>query len=1173
MLTVLTVVCGVVGVPAGNADAQTPGSAVLTRWDIFAATGGVDATSVTATRNPAAIARSPLDGSIWFLSRFPVMRLGRLDPVLPALNYTQWDVPTTAAGTPVGLVVSNTGDIWITNSGANEVIVKLAGTNDFRKFVINSLSGTTALPHRLAVSPDGSMGWVPVRSGSRSGVVRLPLDGSAATRLIYNVSNQDPRHVAFDSAGVVWFTNTVGNRLHRYDPAAAVSGNLKTWTLPAGTGPTGIHIVNKTLPDLGALKVCIASEGGVDSSSGQVMCLDVPAPINSATTVRIFARAPAPGFGYPQQIAGNAASDLFVTEQYGNAVSFISAIAAVTTTFPIVSGNSPLFQSLAQGTTVTTTPSAPVVFTVLPTQTTLTGSEDPAGHVRFSLPDLPPLVDQPGVPRPSRPVGITPATGDTGPATGSFFITESFDGPAPIATQMGGVVSQLTMAGEAPPAFEVIPDSLEFDADLGSTDVLVQQVSIAKAGGGTLAWSATVDKPWVMLSTTAPCATPPEEGTCGDTPATLTVTVDPAGFAAGMQTATITIVDPDGEAEDASVSLTLTIVERPTITVVPTELEFTAVASDPEVPPASQLFQILSAGAVPLEWTATLNLSGLQAQLEVAGQPLGPTVSGVGPAVVTVHIYDVGIPQVLTGSVTIESNATGPIVEVGITYTITDIGEPLSVDQPALTFLAQKGGAVPAPQTVRLSNAASFPMIWGTSLPYSAGPALPAWLTMSPSQATTAGGGFTDILFSVNHAALPAGAHSATIVIDDQPNANAPPVQINLLLTVQAPAVQLSTATVTASIDQGGAVAGGGFSVTNIGDAPLIFTPAVVENNGTGWLSVAPAGVVSIAPGQSQAFTLTIGSASLAPGTFSGQILISDPNSSNGDHTVGVTLTVIADLTPPVLTLPSPAPVEATGVSTPVTFTATASDAVEGSVAVTCAPLSGSGFPVGTTPVTCSAQDSKGNTATGSFNVVVQDTTAPVVMAPANQVLEATTSAGAVATFAATATDVAANTATATFTIEVVDTTPPTITAPADQLLELTSPAGAVATFAATATDTVSAVTITYSHASGSTFPLGTTTVTATATDAAGNAASATFTMTVQDTTAPVMTAPANQVLEATSAAGAVATVVVVMEVLIVVAVVMVTMRNRLSTPTWSMLVTTAIMTTATCARRASSRP
>src|SRR5207248_9939223 len=54
-------------------------------------------------------------------------------------------------------------------------------------------------------------------------------------------------------------------------------------------------------------------------------------------------------------------------------------------------------------------------------------------------------------------------------------------------------------------------------------------------------------------------------------------------------------------------------------------------------------------------------------------------------------------------------------------------------------------------------------------------------------------------------------------------------------------------------------------------------------------------------------------------------------------------------------------------------------------------------------------------------------------------------------------------------------------------------------------------------------FPLGTATVTCTAADTAGNTATATFTVRVVDTTAPVVTVPDDQTVEATGPAGATA--------------------------------------------------
>jgi hypothetical protein len=83
--------------------------------------------------------------------------------------------------------------------------------------------------------------------------------------------------------------------------------------------------------------------------------------------------------------------------------------------------------------------------------------------------------------------------------------------------------------------------------------------------------------------------------------------------------------------------------------------------------------------------------------------------------------------------------------------------------------------------------------------------------------------------------------------------------------------------------------------------------------------------------------------------------------------------------------------------------------------------------------------------------------------------------------------------------IKVVDTLPPTIACPADVIVAPGAAAQPV-DFKATATDACAAMTtIGYSHDPGSTFPVGKTPVTATATDATGNQASCTFSVVVQD--------------------------------------------------------------------------
>ncbi len=285
---------------------------------------------------------------------------------------------------------------------------------------------------------------------------------------------------------------------------------------------------------------------------------------------------------------------------------------------------------------------------------------------------------------------------------------------------------------------------------------------------------------------------------------------------------------------------------------------------------------------------------------------------------------------------------------------------------------------------------------------------------------------------------------------------------------------------------------------------------------------------------------------------------VTDSHGITGRDSFTVTVT---DTTPPALTVPASVSVPATsGSGAVVTYTATATDIVDGAVTPVCSPASGSQFSVGATTVTCTAADTRGNSGSGSFTVTVTagDTSPPTVTVPASMVLEATGPSGAIATFTASAaddvdgplpatctpasggtfpiaattvtcsaTDSHGNTGSASFTVTVRDATPPAVSVPPNATLTTTTNAPVAHTFAATAMDLVDGPLVPICiPPSGSLFPVGATTVTCTASDSHGNAGSASFTVTVTlvDTTAPVVTVPDNMIVEASGPAGAVVT-------------------------------------------------
>jgi hypothetical protein len=227
-----------------------------------------------------------------------------------------------------------------------------------------------------------------------------------------------------------------------------------------------------------------------------------------------------------------------------------------------------------------------------------------------------------------------------------------------------------------------------------------------------------------------------------------------------------------------------------------------------------------------------------------------------------------------------------------------------------------------------------------------------------------------------------------------------------------------------------------------------------------------------------------------------------------------------------------------------VTYAAPTADNGCSSLTVSCSPASGAFFPIGATNVLCTATDVSGITTTCTFKVTVSDTQPPTITCPANiNHANDHDQCGAVINYASptatdncpgvttscspasgthfsvgtttvtcTVTDAASNTSTCSFTVTVSDNQPPTITCP-PSIARSNAPnqCGTTATYPSPqVTDNQPGATAVCSPASGAFFPVGVNTVTCTATDAGGNHASCSFTVTVEDTQSPTIVCPAN---------------------------------------------------------------
>ncbi len=264
---------------------------------------------------------------------------------------------------------------------------------------------------------------------------------------------------------------------------------------------------------------------------------------------------------------------------------------------------------------------------------------------------------------------------------------------------------------------------------------------------------------------------------------------------------------------------------------------------------------------------------------------------------------------------------------------------------------------------------------------------------------------------------------------------------------------------------------------------------------------------------------------------------------ANGNVSTCNTTVEIEDQTAPVITCPADISVNAilNNCGRTVTYNFNVVDACATVTQIDGSGLSsGSLFPVGTTVQTYEVTDQTG-TYTCSFNVTVNDIQDPIITnCPSDIVVSndagscdarvlwiepiASDNCPAVNFTSShtpgdvfplgttlvtyTATDASGNSVTCSFNVTVNDTEAPTIVACTPDVIASNDAGdcGAIVTFTApTYTENCTMGTEVASQASGTFFPVGTTTVTWTLTDNAGNVSTCDFDVTVEDTEAPIV--------------------------------------------------------------------
>ena len=259
----------------------------------------------------------------------------------------------------------------------------------------------------------------------------------------------------------------------------------------------------------------------------------------------------------------------------------------------------------------------------------------------------------------------------------------------------------------------------------------------------------------------------------------------------------------------------------------------------------------------------------------------------------------------------------------------------------------------------------------------------------------------------------------------------------------------------------------------------------------------------------------------------------------NGNIITAAQTITITDTTPPVIVLLGDNPQTVEFGTAYTELNATATDEVDDDIKLTARIVADANAvntgTVGDYTVTYTVSDTATNAATPVIRIVtVTDTAAPDISPPADITFEATdtltpldrsdygiaTSGDDTAditddapdafplgatTITWTATDPATNEMIATQVVTIVDTTAPDITAPRNIIKEATGPTTPVTVGLAIATDLVTDPVIITRSPEGNEFAVGTHTITWKADDGNGNIITAAQTITITDTTKPVI--------------------------------------------------------------------
>lgn len=347
--------------------------------------------------------------------------------------------------------------------------------------------------------------------------------------------------------------------------------------------------------------------------------------------------------------------------------------------------------------------------------------------------------------------------------------------PSPCAGNKQTVAVNLNVT--ATPAQLSVPTNLiSFTTPASSPQAQSQGLVVQDAGGSSIGFaSATCEAAWCTVT-----GIPGSVGAGGS--ATLTVTADPAGLAAGFYR---TAADLSTSAGAASVPVTLFIGTASTMTLQPGGTLFQSVGGG-QPNGGVNSFLIAPVGSNPINWTASVQPGASWLSVSTGSG----TASGTQPGMVNFAIDSnivAGLgPQAYYGTIRVTSpDVLSTPLDFQVVLNVSPDGSNQApAPSPAGLLFISAAGTNPPAQSVQLTTNSRNPVA------YTASASGGSWLSVSPASGNATPLGHTSSQISVNPSNLNAGTYRGGVTYNFAGSSDVRTVNVTLIVPLASQAVQ-----------------------------------------------------------------------------------------------------------------------------------------------------------------------------------------------------------------------------------------------------------------------------------------------------------------------------------------------------------------------------------------------